>query len=873
VSRAERPPQVAFGELLQHRRQASGLTQDGLSERAGVSVRTICDLECGRRKRPYPQTVRLLAEALGLQGPQLDEFVRLSGRSMGLPRGDGHMRPVHADSEPEADAMTGRPGDAPVPRQLPMTVSHFTGRVAELETLSGMLGEASGARTVVISALSGTAGVGKTAVAVQWAHEVAEHFPGGQLYVNLRGYDPGEPVAATDALAGFLRALGVPGPDVPDGAEERSVLYRSTLAGRRMLLVLDNARDSEQVRPLLPGDHSCAVVITSRDALTGLVARDGARRLDLDLLSISDAIDLLRSLIGGRVEAEPQAAVAMADRCCRLPLALRIAAEMAAARPSSSLADLADELADGQQRLDVLAAGGDVRAAVRTVFSWSYRHLDPAAAQVFRVLGAHPGTLWDAHAVAALAGSTPAQASQVLEVLRRAYLVEPAGRGCYTQHDLLRAYARELTACTDSPAERRAAQARLTGYYLRAAGTAMDALFPAERHRRPRLADSAVPFPGPPDDAVAARAWLDAERANLVAIAELAAGHGWREQACDLAAVLHRYLDKGGHYAEAIAIHDCARRAARSAGDAASEATALVSLATVDGHQGRYERGAVRLRAALPLFAADCDLIGQARALGNLGAIEYYQGHHTEAEFHLQEAVALYRQASDLVGEERMLANLGTLSTERGRYTQAKGYLRQALAICDEIGNLTGKAHVLGALGRAELLLGQYQLAGVRLQEALDLAAQAGDRAEQARILCDLGENELRQGRTEQALAHPQQALELARDIGDQSAMCQAYLRIGEVMLTTGRPGLALDAYQQALNFAALLRERQTQASAHEGLGEAHHAAGDIARARHHWQQAIALFSGLGIPAADRIGARLAAAELTESPQPRERLG
>jgi hypothetical protein len=254
--------------------------------------------------------------------------------------------------------------------------------------MAGLLGghhqEAPG--TVVISAIDGTAGVGKTALAVHWAHHVVDRFPDGQLYVNLRGYDPGQPMPATDALAGFLQSLGVPGQDIPAEADQRAARYRSLTAGKRMLIVLDNAGSADQVRPLLPGTPSCTVVVTSRDALAGLVARDGATRVDLDLLPLEDAVALLRTMIGARADAEPRAAAELAGQCCRLPLALRVAAELAAIRPATSLAELADELAHLGTRLDLLRAGGDSRTEVRAVFSWSYRHLDADAARTFRLL-------------------------------------------------------------------------------------------------------------------------------------------------------------------------------------------------------------------------------------------------------------------------------------------------------------------------------------------------------------------------------------------------------------------------------------------------------------------------------------------------------
>ena len=270
-----------------------------------------------------------------------------------------------------------------------------------------------GGAAVVISAIGGTAGVGKTALAIQWAHQVAGQFPDGQLYVNLRGYHPGPVLAPAQALARFLAALGVPGPQIPAGAEDRAAAYRSMLAGRRVLIVLDNARDSEQVRPLLPGEPGCLVVVTSRDTLAGLVARDGARRMLLDVLPREDAVTLLRGLIGHRVAGEPDAAARLAGMCCRLPLVPRVAAELASARPALSLAELAGEL-EGRGRLDALEAGGDQATAVRAVFSWSCGHMTAGAARAFRLAALHPGADFDADAVAALTGTSGQEAARAL---------------------------------------------------------------------------------------------------------------------------------------------------------------------------------------------------------------------------------------------------------------------------------------------------------------------------------------------------------------------------------------------------------------------------------------------------------------------------
>ncbi|MEN3361274.1 MAG: hypothetical protein V7637_5256 [Mycobacteriales bacterium] len=375
-------------------------------------------------------------------------------------RGDlGQGRP----RQPVAGA--GAPAPSPVaralPAQLPADVNAFTGRADELAELDGLLADAeqpevAGEPTaVMIAAVSGTAGVGKTALAVRWAHRTRARFPDGQLYVDLRGYDPEQPMPAGDALAGFLTALGVAGDEIPATVDDRAARFRTEVSSRRLLVMLDNAATVDQVRPLLPGAPSCFVIVTSRDSLAGLIARHGAHRLDVDLLPAPDALSLLRRLLGARVVAEPAAAATLAEQCARLPLALRVAAELAASRPSTPLGQIVSDLADNRHRLDLLDAGGDRHTAVRAVFSWSYRHLPAQAARAFRLLGLYHGPDLDTQIAAALTDTSLDSARQLLDLLARAHLIQPARRypadpGRYGMHDLLRAYATQLASAEDA---------------------------------------------------------------------------------------------------------------------------------------------------------------------------------------------------------------------------------------------------------------------------------------------------------------------------------------------------------------------------------------------------------------------------------------
>jgi DNA-binding SARP family transcriptional activator/tetratricopeptide (TPR) repeat protein len=760
---------------------------------------------------------------------------------------------------PESGASSGGRA-AVVPRELPAAAAGFVGRAGELAALTGLLDRSAGqARpAIVISAIGGTAGVGKTSLAVQWAHQVAGRFPDGQLYVNLRGYDPDRPLPSADALAGFLRSLGVPGQDIPPEEDERAARYRSLLAGRRVLVVLDNAGSVEQVRPLLPGSPSCAVVVTSRDSLAGLVARHGATRLDLNLLPDAEAISLLRMLIGPRVEDDPGAAETLAGQCCRLPLALRVAAELAATRPDVPLAGLVAELADQQRRLDLLDAGGDPRTAVRAVFSWSYRNLDADAARAFRLLGLHPGPDFDPYAVAALTGICLERANRVLDTLTRAHLIQPAGPGRHGMHDLLHAYALELADRDGADDEQHSALARLLDHYLHTSAAAMDILRPAERHRRPRIPTPATPIP-PVTGPAAARAWLDAERATLVAVTVHAAGHGWQSHAARLSATLFRYFDHGVHYPEAMTIHSHARAAAQRAGDRAAEATALYYLAKVHMRQSRYQQAVSYLRQAMTLYRQVGDHSGEGRALVDLGIIHYCQGRYRKAIGIHRHALDMCRQTGDLISKATALYVLAAIEERQGRYDVATRNQRQGLAIAAEIGAGGLQFDALVGLGTVGLRQGRYRQAAGHLDRALALSRDFGYRHGEPEALARIGDVYLRQGRYQRAASCLREAMALYRQVRNRSGEADALNSLGEVWLATGQAHRARAEHSTALGLASRIGDKYQQARAHQGLGQAYRAGGDPGGTRRHWQEALTLFTELGTPEADQIRAQLAA--------------
>jgi tetratricopeptide (TPR) repeat protein len=752
------------------------------------------------------------------------------------------------------------------PAQLPADVDNFTGRAQELAELdrlwagtakhAGAAGEES--TVAVISVVSGTAGVGKTALTLRWAHRVQGEYPDGQLYVNLRGCDPDQPMSAGDALAGFLRALGLAGQEIPLEVDERAAAYRSLLNRRRVLVVLDNAATVEQVRPLLPGTASCLVVVTSRDSLTGLVARHGARRLDLDPLPPEDAVALLRALIGGRIDAEPEAAVTLAEQCVRLPLALRVAAELASGRPGASLAELVTELGDEHRRLELLDAGGDPRTAVRGVFSWSYQHLPADAARMFRLIGLHPGPDLDPYAAAILADITLNRAQHLLDLLVRGHLIQLTRSTRHSMHDLLRAYATYLAAEEDPELERRAALTRLFDHYLRTAAAAVETLVPTSPDRPPpRIMPEITPTPLITDPTTA-RAWLDAERATLVTVTAYTAVHGWPGHTTRLATTLYCYLENGGHYLDALAILTHACHAARHTSDPSAEARTLTNLGLIYFWQARYQQAAEHHQQALALCREIGDRAGEADALTRLGLVYQQQGSYQQATEHHQQALALFREIEHRDGEANVLDDIGVAYWHQGRYGQAVEHLEQALVLFREMSHRIGEAHTLVVLGGGYERQGRCGQAVEHLEQALALFREIGDRVGEADALAVLGSVYQQQRRYPQAADYQQQALALYREIGHPAGEARALNNLGEIRHVTGQLREALVQHTAALTLATQIGDRYGQARAYNGLAHAHHTTSDSDLARHHWQQALTLYTDLGIPDADDIRTHLA---------------
>jgi tetratricopeptide (TPR) repeat protein len=591
------------------------------------------------------------------------------------------------------------------------------------------------------------------------------------------------------------------------------------------------------VRPLLPGTGSCLVLVTSRDSLPGMVAVHGAERVNLDLLPLPDAVGLLRRLIGARVDREPSAAADLASACARLPLALRIAAELAAARTDESLAELVSELGDHRERLDMLDAGGDPRADPRAVFSWSYQNLPADAARAFRLLGLQPGENVHVDAVAALTGTRRGEARRLLGALVRASLVQAAG-GRYGMHDLLRAYAAELSAEHDSAADRNEALTRLFDHYLTGSRAAMDVLYPE--------GSDGVWVTGDQDTA---RAWIESERPNLAATCTYGTSHGWHRHTVDLAETLFRYLDAGGPVAEAVTVTASAVSAARALGDRAAQARALSNLGRLHRRQGRLDQAAETYRQALILYADLGDHGAEGLVLRNLGSVHWRLGDYRRAADHYQRAWGLYQQLGDKTGQADASVRLALVDERLGDEERAAERLEAALTLYSGLGDGYSEAYVHSLLARLQRRPEQLDRTAGRLERSLAEVRRAGDRTAEAYALTDLGAILARRGRLSDAAGHLRQALVLHRRIGDRASEAEALNDLGQVLRAAGDAADARTQHGEALALAQEIGDRYEQARAHEGIAAAFQVIGDQDRAGPHQHHAERIFADLEVPA------------------------
>jgi tetratricopeptide (TPR) repeat protein/DNA-binding XRE family transcriptional regulator len=789
-------PLRTFGALLRSLRKRANLTQEELAEAAGLSVRSVSDLERGVAQTPRKESVRLLADALGLEGEERTAFEE-AGRGR-IPAGTSSPSPTGGmSSAPE----TG--GVAAAARTLPRDTASFTGREAELDRLTSAVLDAGSGGIVSIYAIGGMAGIGKTALAVHAGHRLAPHFPDGQVFLRLHGHTPGqEPVEPLDALGSLLQITGVPA-QIPAGLEARVALWRDHLADKKMLLVLDDAVGHEQVAPLLPGTGDSFVLVTSRRRLTAL---DDAQSISLDILPADQATELLVRL-AARPDLDPaDAAVGEIARLCGyLPQAVGMLARQLHHHPAWSVGQLADDLAAATTRLELMHTEN---VSVAAAFDLSYAELTEDQQKLFRQLGLHPGTDIDAYAAAALHGTDLATARRDLDDLYDRYLITEPAHGRYRLHDLIREHARSL-ADADPAEENLSALGRLLDYYAYTAAVA-DRLLALQPGTRPDpSAGSAPPATLPAlDDQAKALTWARAERANLLACLDLASRTGDLSRVVAFTAGLSAVLRLDGPWIDALALHDTAVAAARERGDQAAEASALKDLANVRQCTGDYPSA-------------------------------------TQA---LQEALAIYRDIGDHLGQADALSNLGLVRWLASDYPGAARALEQALSISQKLGDQQGQANALLELGATRIVIGDPGGAVEVIEQALRLFREIGDREYEAQALLDLGNARLETGDYPAAARFADQALTISRSLQDQRGAAWALIFAGRVRRLTGDYTDGTKVLEQALSVFRDVGDPRGQANSLGCLAAIQRLTGDLDRAAKSVEEAMGIFADLGEP-------------------------
>jgi len=809
-------PPAGFGSLLRSLRREARLTQEELAEAAALSVRAVAYLERGVVTTPQKETVRLLADALGLAGP------------------------VRAGFEAAARGRAAAGGVAAATRTLPRDIASFTGRARELEQLAEAAAGAGG--VVGIHAIGGMAGVGKTAFAVHAAHRLAGRFPDGQIFLPLHGHTPGQrPVAPEDALASLLLTAGVAPAQIPPGLEARVALWRDRLAGQQLLLILDDAVGSEQVLPLLPGTGGSLVLVTSRRHLSAL---DDATAISLDTLPAGEAAGLLVRLAGRPGLGAGDRGVAEITRLCGyLPLAIGMVARQLRHHPAWSAAGRAADLAAAVDRLELMATEN---LSVAAAFNLSYEDLSEDQQRLFRRLGLHPGPEADDYAAAALDGTGLAAARQGLEALYDQYLLTEPAPGRYRMHDLIREHARALAGRVDTDGDRERATARLLDYYQHAAARA-DALIARQTRPGPAAAQSAVPASVPGlGGREQALAWARAEGASLLACLDHATATGQHARVIALTAGLAGLLRLDGPWAEAITRHYAAIRATRHLGDELGHANALHDLGDVRWLMGEYRAAARDLERALSIYRDLGDRLGQANALRYLGAVRRGTDDYPAAAQALEQALSIYRDLGDRLGQAYALYYLGDVRQLTGEYRAAAQILEQALGIYRDLGDRLGQANALNYLGNVRQLTGEYRAAAQILEQALAIYHDLGDRLGQAYALRHLGAVRRATGEYPAAARDLEQALAISRDLGNRFGQAWALLYLGTVRRATGGYRAAARDLEQALAISRDLGDRFGQAWALLQLGIVRRATGEYRAAARDLEQALAILRDLG---------------------------
>jgi DNA-binding SARP family transcriptional activator/tetratricopeptide (TPR) repeat protein len=810
----------------------------------------------------HPLRERLVAHLMlalagsGQQTEALQVYTRTRSRlagELGVDPGphlaDAQLRILRQQVPTGCDGAPAQPAPARVPAQLPPDTVAFTGRSDHLRQLD-TFGAPRAARSPRTGVICGTAGVGKTALAVHWAHQVADQFPDGQLYVNLHGYSTGPAVPPIEAIGMFLRSLGIGADRIPIDLAEASALYRSTLAGRRMLVLLDNARSADQVRPLLPGSGDCLALITSRDRLGGLVARDGAHRLTLDVLSPQEAHALLTQILGAhRVHSEPHAATELAGICGYLPLALRIAAANLIHRPHRSIAQHVTELRDGN-RLAALAVDGDEHAAVRVALDLSYKSVPADARRLFRLLGLVPGTDITTDAVASLIGTTPAATAPLLDRLAAAHLITEHAPDRFTFHDLLRHHARERAeadgAAEAAGGEPAAATRRLLIWYLNTVENATQLLFNwIVRRSLPPSDQPGLAFAGPAE----AQAWVAAERHNLVAAVDYAATHGPPEVSWLLADRLRAHLSRSGHLGDQLATAQRGLATAEAAADALGQGSMHLSIAQASFEFGHHATALDHLNKALTLFRDGGWREGEAAATTNRGVIYQVTGRLAEAIGEHTRAIELYRRGRAGTVAAGSLNNLGYTYYFLGRLAEAVEALTESITLYRDAGLILGEAVALDSLSAVEHSRGRFDEALEMSTRALAIQRKSGGRYQEALVLNHLAEIHTDLGHLDTALELAHASHRLSRDIGDRHTVTHAASTIASIHEALGHPPEALRWYQQGLVAARDIKAPYPTVVALTGLASAYGRLGRYDGALDHGHRGldIAERNGFGI--------------------------
>jgi transcriptional regulator with XRE-family HTH domain/tetratricopeptide (TPR) repeat protein len=750
------PPAVhgERGRVARRARLRAGLTQEEVAERSGLSVRAVGNLERGVVARPRRHSLAAIADALGLTGEERAAFTGPASR----PAPD--------------DAPAGR-----TPAQLPPAGRPLAGRHAHLAALDAVLAR-DGVRVVVVH---GGAGMGKTALALAWASAVRDRFPDGQLYAGLRGYAPAAPAGPGLVLHQFLRALHVPAAEISAELDARAALFRTVTAGRRLLLVLDDARDADQVWPLLPAEPGCLALVTSRSRLDGLAVRVGAEPVPVGPLAPDAATTLLGSIVGAaRVAADPAAAEALLARCAGSPLAVTLVGLRAAAMPGVGLAEIAAGLDGSTAAFDL--APGDDSLSVRGALSWSYSALTGQQARMFRALAAHPGPAVHTDVAAALLGVPAADARALLDALAAVHLAEWLPGDRWRQHDLVRGYAAELHRRHALAGEAEAGdEDRLLAHYLATVDAATGALAPHERYRRPPL-DVAADPPGFADEE-AARRWLADELPAVVAVCGLAGRAGQADAALRLSNDLWSYLHYGALHDAALAVHADAARACRAAADRAGECHALNNLGIAQRRVGDFAGAADSLRAALRLADELADRVLLGRAVCNLGEVEAELGRLDEAHQHY--AAYLRLAEADAEGHPQRycgaLLNMADLFDRSGRHAESAEFYQRAWQAAEppECSAARGFAHV--GLGGVARRLADPVMAEWHHRAALDIAERSANRTLECAARLDLGDLLLACGRLGEAGEVLERALEIARNAGERPGELRAHELLGVI--------------------------------------------------------------------------------------------